>query len=306
MAGPIYVEWLNANAGRAYPFRENSSRVPVDGSGNPITAAALPNYVVVDAVIAVPNALAAGLYVHRVTAVGTTVAFVLRSIAGDLDVATVAASGGTHVFGQAYPVVGIGDWFDIRGWMVLGDIARIPEDIPPGTYTYPPDALRLEPRTVRPSLQGVRSLRVETLGELSTPLYDNVTLVAGENVRFEYDDEANAIVVHAEPNESYREDCECEEALTAATNIVRTVNGIPIEDVIIEGDGSCVEIRVEGNKVIISDKCSEPCCGCPELELVTESVKVIERSLSTLEEFSSKLAERVDNFVTAFVLSVSV
>ena len=46
MAAIVKQEWLNANAGRAYPFEENMARIPYDVTGAEMPALALPNYVV--------------------------------------------------------------------------------------------------------------------------------------------------------------------------------------------------------------------------------------------------------------------
>jgi len=63
-------------------------------------------------------------------------------------------------------------------------------------------------------------------------------------------------------------------------------------------------VETSGNKIIISDNCSAPCCGCPELEFITDSLKVLDSTISNLESYSQQLAERISNFVTNFILTI--
>jgi len=296
------VEWLNQNAWRAYPFQENTTRYPHDTYGNTLTSLALPNYVVVDMVFTMPGDGNIRMYLSQFACVGDILTFVFRETSTDSIVSAVTVDRATHVPNTGYAMAGTADWFDARGWLTVGDLRRMSADLPAGLYNYAQAQTLLETRVVRPALRGIRSIRITNADNVSDLLYGHINLFAGENIRLEYDADNNGIWIHAEPNVGYREPCDCESA--TQTNVVHTINGIPLEDVTIVGDGSCVEVRTEGDMIIISDTCSEPCCGCPELDLLNENVKIIEASLSRLESYAEKLAERISNFVTNFVLTV--
>jgi hypothetical protein len=303
MPAILQQEWLNQNAGRAYPFQENATRYPHDVNGRQLTSLALPNYVIVDMIFTMPGPSDLRMYLAQFARAGNLLTCVFRETGTNAIVTTVTFDANTHVPGTGYSLAGTADWFDARGWLTIGDLRKLAADIPEGLYNYEPEQTLLETRVVRPALRGIRSLRVVNQDNTSDYLYGHVKLLAGDNVRLQYDRELNGVWINAEPNAGYRETCDCESP--AQTNLVNTVNGIPAEHLTIVGDGECVEVRTEGDKIIISDKCSEPCCGCPELEFLTESVKVLDASLSRLEYYSEQLAERISTFVTNFVLTVS-
>lgn len=294
-------EWLNQNAGRAYPFQEDMQRVPVDSSGAALTAAQLPNYVLVDMVFTVPGSISNRVYMSQLTYVGTLMTLVFRETAGSTVVTSVTLDLTQHTRNKAYAALGTGEWEDARGWIVIGDLTRLAQDLPQGLYTYPATQTLLETRVTRPALRGVRSLRVENNGAVSALLFDHVKLIAGANIRLRADEGINGIWIDAEPDAGYKEECPC--GSVVQDNVVRTINGIAADQVVIAGDGTCVQVTTSGNRILIRDKCSEPCCGCPELDFLTTTNKILETSLSRLEAYAEKLAERLNTFITNFVIT---
>lgn len=298
----INIEWLNQNAGRAYPFQEDMGRVPYDPNGTALTQARLPNYVIVDMVFTVPGTGEARVYLGQTTYVGNILTLVFRETLASTIIAALTVDIGAHTANKAYPVSGTGDWEDARGWVVLGDLRRLVQDLPEGVYSYPASETLLEARVVRPALRGIRSLRISNNGNVSGLLYNHVKLLAGENIRLVVDEGNNGVWIHAAPNSGYKAPCPCDSV--TQDNIVRTINGIAIEDVQFVGDGECVSVRTVGNRIIISDQCSEPCCGCPELDYLNSTTKILETSLSRLEAYAEKLNERLNTFVTNYILTV--
>lgn len=297
------IEWLNQNAGRAYPFQEDMMRMPHDASGNVLSALALPNYVIVDMIFTIPSTTSLRMYLAQLAYTGNILTFVFKETVSHTTVVTVTVDKLTHTPNQAYSLTGVGDWYDARGWLVVGDLRHLVTAIPESLYSYSETQTLLEVRVVRPALRGIRSLRTTNAGNTSAALYGHIKLLAGANIRLEYDEALNGIWVHAEPNAGYQETCDC--LAQSQQNLVRTINGIPLQDVTLVGDGECVTVTTAGDKITISDKCSEPCCGCPELEFLNESVKILEVSIAHLEEYAEKLAERITTFVTNFVMTVS-
>ena len=295
----VNQDWLNQNSGRAYPVAESMSRIPVDSNGVAIDAL-LPNRILLDFVISMPGQSNNRLYISKVVFTADIVTLILNEADTDVVVASITAAGSSHSTGDAYTVVGIGDYEDARGWAVIGDISAS-TDMPYGSYTFTSATATLEACCVRPILRGVRSITIENSGSSSEKIYGDIKLKAGENISLVYDSGDNAILIHAVNDSGYTEECEC--AAVPTSNIVRTINGIAVEDVLFAGDGECIEVTTVGNTITITDSCSKPCCGCPELDYINQNIKIIERSIDTLTEYSARLQERVSTFVTNFVLT---
>lgn len=303
MAGPTNIEWLNQNSLRAYPIKENASRTPVDTDGNPIVEAALPNSLIVDFVLTVPGTAPTGVYLKQLAYVGNLLTLVFADALG-VQVTVVGVNTDAHVAYQGYTLAGTGDYTDTVGRLVLGDLTNLAQTLAEGIYNFQAAATPMEECTLRPMLRGVRSLRVLTEQNESDYIYGHVKLLAGDNIRLTYLPTYNAIRIDAIDGGGLNEECACADQ-TGRSNVVRTINGIPIEDVNIIGDGQCVNVEVSGNNIVISDVCSSPCCGCPELEFVTETLKVLEASVSNLESYAQQLADRINTFVTNYILTIA-
>jgi len=296
------AEWLNQNSLRNYPFKENASLVPRDSTGLPIVGIRLPNYLVVDFVLTMPTSSLPHVYLAQLAVVGSVLSFIFKESSG-LVIATLAVPVAAHVTNQAYDLVGTGSFDDVRGRVVLGDLSRLAVDLGEGLYEFQLNDAELETTTVRPGLRGIRSLQLSNNGILSELIYGHVKLLGGSNVLLTYLPAYNAIKIDAIDGGGLNETCTCEEDV-GQQNIVRHINGLNIEDAWIQGDGQCVKVEVVGNKIVISDVCSTPCCGCPELEDLTNALKILEVSLSNLESYANQLHERIETFVSNFVLTV--
>jgi len=294
-------EWLNQNSLRNYPFKEDMLLIPTS-SGILLTDVRIPNYLVVDLIITVPGDTTPRLYLSQLGLIGNLITFVFTDEA-DIQVATLSVDLNTHTKNKAYNLVGAGTYDDVRGMVVLGDLTRLTQDLAEGLYTFTLNTTEFENSTVRPAIRGVRSLQLLNGGAESGYIYGHVKLIAGSNIRLTYLPDYNGIRVDAISGNGLNEECECPSGV-GERNIVRTINGKAIEFAEIVGDGQCIEVKVNGNKIVISDICSTPCCGCPELEFVTESLKTLEASIDNLENYANQLAERISNFVTSFVLTI--
>lgn len=295
------VEWLNQNAGRAYPIQEDMGRAPTSSGGGLLPGIQLPNYVLVDAVFTVPGDPSTRVYLAQLSYAGTVLSLVFRTVAG-ATLTALAVDLSSHKPNTPYSVSGIGDLQDCRGWVTIGDLSRLPADLPQGLYLFGAGQTLLEARTTRPAIRGVRSLRIQNGATVSPSLTGNVNLVAGPNISFQYRSDLNAILVSAIPNAGYREACPCQDNLAAS--LVQTINGIPLKDVTIVGDGECVQVTTSGNTITITDICSKPCCGCPELDFLNQTVDVINSSLTRLEQYSQQLNERITTFTSNYILTV--
>ena len=298
----VNSEWLNQNSLRNYPFRENTRLIPEDSLGNILTDLVLPNSLIVDFVITTPyDSAALEIYLSQVAYVGTLLTFKFVD-ADDESIANIAVDLGTHTVNDGYNITGVGEYEDVRGRIVIGDTSDLVNAFPQGSYYYTNGAAQMEVCTVRPDIRGIRSLQLEQGANLSERIYGHVKLLEGSNIRLTYIPEYNAIRFDAINGAGFNEVCECDDPYS--DTCITSINGIAIDDVELIGDGSCIDVRVEGNRILLYDSCSEPCCGCPELEFLTQNLKILESTVSNLENYTAQLSSRMQTFVTNFVLAV--
>lgn len=298
----INAEWLNQNSQRTYPFRENMQLRPlIDGS----LAAdyRIPNELILDmAMVSTSYDSPPSVYLSKVTFVGGVVTVVFSDAGSDEAIAVAS----TVLSGEDITPVnffGVGKHDDIRGTVVFGDLAKVGEELPDGIYTYPSTETMFETRCVRPSVPCVSGLFLSnSIGTVeSSRLRGDVALIAGKNVKLEYDEENNAIVINARSDYDYNDKCDCD--FQDNRDVVKTVNGISVQNVVIEGDGECVEVETSDGRIRISDTCSKPCCGCAELTFLNEKTNEISTSQSRLSAFAEALNQRVQEFTTNILLS---
>ncbi len=190
-------------------------------------------------------------------------------------VATALIARQTHTRNRAYALGGVEPYDDTAGKLLIGRLDSIDEQ-PAGFWTFTLESARLDPDAVRPQIRGVASITLVNGSSRSVPIRGHIDFVAGNNVRLTpvLADGLNAIRIDAVTGEGLVEDCVCE-GDAALGDPIRTVNGVA-PDVngnvnIVSGD--CTQVDPITNGVRISDVCSRPCCGCPELEAVTRDLE---------------------------------
>ena len=300
-ANPIATGWLNENALREYPFHEGCGLRPLDSSGAMVAGGwTLPNCLLVDMSVSVAGSnFDPFLYMGKMSVVGGSVTLVFCDRQG-ASVMSVYASASDHVKNASYQVSGTGSFSDARGVVSIGDLDEFFELTPEGVYAFSPEESMLEPTCIRPSTVGVRSLRaVDASGYASLGLTGDVTLVAGENIRFDYSPGDNALWVSADPSSGYAEDCDCE---LSGERFVRSINGIAVDDVTIVGD-ECVQVTSDNGIIRIGDQCAKPCCGCAETAFINQTINDLQTSVGTLTGNVASLGERLNMFISSYVLS---
>lgn len=290
--GTINIDWLNGNSQRAYPFREGMLRRPYVG-GAAVSELALPNLAVVDMAMATNFDPLPDVYLSSLSLSRFSVSAVLSRVS-DGEILAVAASR-LEGAGEYSPVnfSGTGVHDDIRGTLVFGDLSRLADTLPYGVYEYPASETLFERRCVLPSIPCVSGIYVKDAynGGETIRLRGDVALVAGDNIRFEFDEASNAIVVHAEPNSEYSEKCGCSGA--DSRKEILTINGVSASNVVIEGDGECVNVSTSGGRIRISDTCSKPACGCAELTFLNQKVGEVSSAMNRLEDYFRTLDGRL-------------
>lgn len=298
---PIAAGWLNENALREYPFHEGAGLRPDDTAGTMVEGGwTLPNCLLVDMSISVSGSnFDPYLYLGHMSVVAGGVTLVFCDRSGDR-VMSVYANVSDHVKNDAYQVSGTGSFSDARGVVCIGDLEQFIELTPEGAYTFSPDEARIEPTCIRPSSVGVKSIRaVDASGYTSLGLSGDVSLIAGENIRFDYDPDNNALWVSADPNSGYSEKCDCDDT---GQKFVRSINGIAVENVNIVGD-ECIEVYTDGGIIHMTDTCAKPCCGCAETTFINQTINDLQTSVNTLAGNVASLGDRLNSFLMSYVLA---
>lgn len=290
------LEWLNQNSQRSYPFDEEATQQDVTGS------------------FLVPDDFLVSLYfpVHAGFDVQPE-RFFIRSIAAyaggytialgyDDDsanppvVASAVVARDTHQENNSYPLVGVTnhavDFADAVGRVTIGRLDSVDQQ-PAGLYYFDYAGGRLDTDCIRLSLRGVSSLRVVNGNEVSQRLYGDITLVAGANISLTpvLQDNADPIlIINAISGAGLTETCVCDtEDVTAPP--IRTINDIPPDaggNFSLLGS-NCLEISPISHGLRLTDVCSEPCCGCRELEAITRTIEQFGNSATTLTNFVNRL-----------------
>jgi len=299
----IFQSWQNQNRYRRYPFRDDTVLAPDEDP-----ELELPNNFVLDFNVAVPIQEGQGLVpanqvTVRLSALmysGTMLAMFFSNADGDV-IATLAVQDlGAHTPGDFYPISGAGKFDDVRGLVVLGDLDEFKLRFPAGSYKF--SEAVLEPSTIRPVLRGVRSIRA-TIGSGETdPLYDHVRLIEGSNVKLTVLPRLNAIQIDAINTTDFSEKCECDENQGRST--IKTINSVSVKDLKITGD-ECVKVETSGNTITISDTCSKPCCGCEELDYMTDRLAYLETAVQRIEAYATTLSTVVPASLSTAQLAIT-
>jgi hypothetical protein len=295
----LHTEWLNQNSYRAYPIKEDATRYAVDADGNQLEDVQIPNTLFVDLVLTVGGE-PLRYYISKVAYIGQFLSFEIMDNS-DVQVVTAAIALSSHVPFKSYPLVGTGDYEDARGAVVIGDTSRLPQQFPEGSFAFSLATAELEPGIVRPDLRGVRSLQGDYNGSLTARLFGHVRLVAGDNIRLTMLPDLNAIRIDAIDAAGFEEECECVDDFKLPC--ITSINGIAVEDVRIIGD-KCIEVVPSGNELMLTDRCSQPCCGCIELEFLTKNMDLLEDQLSRLEGYAEQMRDRLIQFITNVLVSI--
>ena len=298
---PIATGWLNENSLREYPFHEGCGLRPNDSAGALVENGwSLPNCLLVDMSVAVAGSnVDPFLYLGQMSVVGGAVTLAFFDRDGQTAMSLYVTSLNHRKY-AAYQIVGTGAFSDARAVACIGDLDEFFSLTPDGLYSFSPEESMLEPTCIRPSTVGVRSIRaVDSSAYTSHRLSGDVVLVAGENIRFDYNPDENSLFVSADPNSGYSVDCDCE---MTGQRMVRSINGISVENVTIVGD-ECMNVTSDNGVIRLSDECAKPCCGCAETAFINQTINDLQTSVGTLTGNVASLGERLNTFIDSYVLS---
>ena len=299
MAGPTSgISFGNANELRPYPLAVAASGTDTSGSFT------LPETFLVGISLAVPYSLAVDpskFYLQGFASFGSGYVITVGYDDGTGSppaVATATLVAAAHVEGNAYNLTGLGDFADVGGLVGVGLLADVAA-LPAGAFTFSPAAGALDPDCVRPEIRALGSLAVINGLDQSARMYGDVQLIAGSNIRLSAGTApgggAATIRIDAVAGADLAEACTCTGAATLNPPIT-AINGVPPDssgNFTLAGN-ACLTITAAGAGLQLADTCSQPCCGCPELEALTAEVQHLGDEALTLQNYSANLKAQVD------------
>jgi hypothetical protein len=290
------LEWLNHNSQRHYPLVDEAAGKDVSGSFQ------LPEDFLVELDLPIHAGLdvdPAKFYIKNIGVYGTGFSIVVGydAVGGAVDAATALINRNTHVRNQTYALGGIGDFDDTFGKLTIGRLDAIDQQ-PDGFFEFDVEQTRLTPSAIRPIIRGVSSISVRSGSNLSERLVGDIELQAGQNIQI-----VPILVAGADPvlrisaisGEGLIEECVCEGEVVGPP--IRRINGVPptaAGDFTFLGN-ECLDVNAIENGLKLDDVCSEPCCGCVELEAITRDLEAFGARATTLENFLVRLESSVSN-----------
>lgn len=281
------VEWPNGNSQRKYPFSQEASLA----SGTFV----IPNDLIVDLVLPVNTAVSPVLdpTLFHLSQLGVFSNGVVLSLAYNGETfATLNVAVSDFVPYKTFQIQGTNDFFDTRGWVTLGDLQNTLKY--PGAWTFDVAASRFHPMTIRPDLRTVASLTVVNVDDVSDPFTGDIAFVAGTNFRFRVDttEAVPQIIFDAIKGEDLEDECECDD-LDVDAPCIRKISGVvpnAVGEILLTGS-TCISVEPGQHQLTLNDDCSEPCCDCRELQIVTDTLDQMLQQMITLEGTGVRLDE---------------
>lgn len=285
------IQWLNQNSQRSYPLTDASSGQDTTGTIQ------IPDSFMLSlqfSVHAGNNVQPEKFFIHTLSIFPIGYSIVLGYDDGTASppvVGNVNISRINHYENRAYAISGTGNFADSTGTVIIGNLAEV-DTLPTGTYSFAPAAATIETDAIRPMIRGISSITVVNGTDRSDPIYGDVEITAGTNMRIVaniVEGQSPDIVFNAISGEGLNETCGCDE--TSDGPPIRFINGIPpLPDGNFRIVGNnCMDVQPVSNGLRFSDLCSEPCCGCVELEALTSQIDKFADGVVTLQGFANAL-----------------
>jgi hypothetical protein len=291
------LQWLNHNSQRSYPLTERASKTDT------LNTIRLPDSFIVALKLPVNAGLAVEpekFYLKSLLLAPTGYNITIGYDTGETntednpDVAAVNIAKSAYTPNRAYALGGIDDYSDTVGQVVIGRLDEI-DALPAGRYFFSPAAGQLEPDAIVPNIRGITRLRVSNGDELSAPIYGDVTLVAGTNMRLALTTQQNEdpiVTFSAISGLNLNEDCVCDVPNTGTC--IRCINGVCSDDGNFQlNQGECISITEVAGGLLFADTCAKPCCGCSELDALTTQIDKFDGGVATLQGFVTRLGSEV-------------
>jgi hypothetical protein len=291
------LEWLDHNSQRNYPLAEDATGLDSTDSFK------IPEDFIVEMDLPIHAAMdmdPSRFFIRQIVAAGTGYSIIV-SYSGDSGVQDVASANipkTSHTRWTVYALGGIEPFDDTVGKVTINKLSSIDAQ-PPGLWEFTYAGSRIEPDTVRPIIRGVQSIKVQSGTVSSERFYGDIELVAGNNIQLTpvaVESGVSKIIISALSGEGLDEPCVCE-GDAAKVPCIKTINGVfptPQGEFNLIGD-DCIELEdlAEAHAIRMTDVCCAPCCGCVELEAITQDLERFNQQKINLELFVNTLQSSV-------------
>lgn len=291
------LQWLNHNSQRSYPLTDRASKTDVTGTFT------IPDSFLVGMYFPLPLNISGQIasagwqsaYISQI--VSATTHYVITLSIDTTPVAQCSVPKSAHTRNTTYPLYGINEFYQAIGHVTVGLLDEI-EALPGGQFVFDRNSGEVEPDVIRPFLQGVTSLQALNNGVYSEKIYGDVVLVAGENMRIHFeeaivDDKTEKhVVFSAISGENLNQPCVCE--ISDDAPCITSINGVTTNtgNFNIAPNG-CITTTNIANGITFADICAEPCCGCNELDALTNQINRFGDGITTLQNFVTRLGSEV-------------
>jgi len=287
------LQWLNHNSQRSYPLTSWATKTDKRGNIRLPDSFIVAMYLPVSATLDIDTSK---FFVKNVlispTGFNITVGYDEGGgVTRDVAAANIARS--NFVPNRSYALGGIDVFDDTIGHVVIGNVDEV-DKLPPGYYTFEPEAGALEADVIRPNIRGISRIRVNNNNQTSEYVYGDVTLVAGTNVRISIarTAEDTKIIFDAISGLNLNADCIC--PTPAEGECIRCINGVCSDNgtfTLIANE--CVQLAPGVNSLTLKDVCAQPCCGCLELDELNTQIDRFRDGVTTLQNFVSRMSAEV-------------
>jgi hypothetical protein len=287
------VEWLNANSQRRYPLTDNATGVDTGD------AVRIPDDFIVDLLWPVQAGTGADptlFHIYAIDIFGTgvkvTIGYDGAPIGETLiDLATFTVNS-THV------INGLNDFVDSVGKLTVGTLNSIRTYA--GHFEFNSAGAGLVPTVIRPNLRSVSAIFLQNGQDVSNAIQGDVVFEAGSNFQLNFQRRSgtkldpHVIILSAIDGANLNAACVCDP--TETRQPILTINGIP-------GDvnnnfnllgSTCVNLAGAANGLQIENPCSEPCCGCQELEVIQQATERLTAQVHGLANLAAKLEAAIN------------
>ena len=289
------LEWLNHNSQRAYPLADDATQQDATGTFS------LPQDFIVELELSIHaghNVDPAAFFIMNVAcyAAGYSIVVGYNASNGAIPVATALITAAAMTKRNVpFRLGGLGNFLDATGHVTIGTLDSISQQ-PSGQWTLTYEGGRLEQDALLPNIRNITSIQVQNGTELSDRIYGDVILQAGTNYRITpvLEEGMDAVLIlDAISGAGLSKDCICvNNALDSCIRTIDRIGPTPDGDFTILGN-DCLQVQPIANGVQLVDTCSQPCCGCKELETVTAALAQFGAQATTLENFLVSLEARV-------------
>lgn len=299
VVGNQNLEWQNHNSIRQFPISADADVTDTSGSFVLPESFILALYLTHVSLNVDPGQFFVKTIGVYATGFSVVVGYQPADDSPAVPVASAQISRATHTAGDAYNLGGLKsttyDFSDCRGRITIGDISDI--DLQPaGLWQFTLDSGRLEADAIRPMIRGLTSISIANGDEVVGPLYDHIILRAGTNSRLDYAEVSGKaqITINAIDGAGLNADCVCGDQTAEP---ILTINGIgpdPAGNFNLLHD-NCLNFEEIDNGLLLKDICSQSCCGCPELEKITQALEGFGAEANTIINFLTRLESSVDS-----------